>query len=104
MLPVKNRLPAAVLGQKFAAIASSKEFVLLFNKTDRNSLRAAVIINKRVAPKAVDRNRIRRVVTESLKDKLNLGGDLKILVKYNIANLKKDAVESKLADLLAKLT
>lgn len=103
MLPVKNRLPQTIIRERFDKRVSDSVFTLLFNKMARPSLQAAVIVTKRTAPRAVDRNRIRRLVTESLKDKLNLGGNLKILVKTNIANLKKDAVESKLTDLLKKL-
>lgn len=49
-----------------------------------------IVVSKKVAKRAVDRNRIKRIIKEALRGKTNEG--LKIIVRNNIANLKTQEV------------
>ncbi len=65
--------------------------------------RPRITIPKKVAKKAVERNRIKRIVREALKDlKLQQVG-LRIIVKNNIAGLKKDQVKKIISQILPKI-
>lgn len=64
-------------------------------------LKVAVTVSKKTASKAVDRNRIRRVITEALK-RLDIKGEIIVTVKKNISDLKFSDVQNKLANLLEK--
>lgn len=104
MLPSRNRLllkhnKRHVFEQKL----EDSVFTLLFKRREFGILLAAVTVSKKVAPKAVDRNRSKRLIAESLKDKLKIQGDLIIKVNKNIANFKKDEVASKLDALIKRL-
>lgn len=104
MLNSQNRLPLKhnkrhAFGQKI----EDSVFTLLFKSRSSGKLKAAITVSKKVAPKAVDRNRIKRLIAESLKDKLKIQGDLIIKVNKNLAGLKKDEVASKLDALIKRL-
>ena len=105
MLPAKNRLKLTFKVPFKGRRLTSEEFIAVANKK-KGVFKSAVVISKKVAAKAVDRNRIRRLVTESIRT--NLGdikfeGELIVIVKKNIANLKKHQVEQKVLELIAKL-
>lgn len=103
MLPSFNRLNLSHLkradlgGRK----VQSEEFVLISKAT--GIFKLAVTVSKKVAPRAVDRNRIKRIVTESLRNQSIYNGELIVIVKKNISNLKKDEVENKLIKLIKKI-
>lgn len=72
MLPLKNRLPKNEIDllkskgkRKF-----SKNFTLLYSINNKENSRFAIIISKKVSKKAVDRNRIKRIVREAVKLKI----------------------------------
>lgn len=77
------------------------EFTILYRNADK--FRSAIVIPKRVAKKAVDRNRIKRLVAESLKDR-NYNFEIVVKVKNNLSNLKKNDLETKLEKALGKLS
>ena len=81
---------------------SSQEFVIYPNpKTHGSDL--TVVISKKVAKRAVDRNRIKRIVKEALRG-YHIGKEkLTIVVKKNIADLKMPEVKVKLKKLLKNL-
>ncbi len=58
-----------------------------------------IVVSKKVAPKAVDRNRIKRLIKESLRS-MDLGKSLKIIVKKNVADAKMLQIKDELAALL----
>ncbi len=100
MLPAKNRLNLSK--NKFPKNGkrvrlTGEEFDIFFEKSD--DFKAAVIVTKQVAKKAVDRNRIRRIITEALRD-MDIKGELVIKVKKNIAGQKTNQVKEKLLALL----
>ncbi len=105
MLPAKNRLNLSfasnnqVLGKQKL---SSDEFRLIA-KVRPDVFKAAVVVSKKVAPKAVDRNRIKRLISEALRGQAIFKGELLVIVKKNIAPLKKDEVKDRLFKLFNKL-
>lgn len=103
MLPSKNRLNMSKkFNQAEGKKVLSEEFVLV-SYSRPNSFKLAVTVSKKVAPRAVDRNRIKRLVGESLRHQSIYNGELIIIVNKNIANLKKNQVEAKLIKLFKKL-
>lgn len=105
MLPAQNRLKIShEFKNRFSGTkrASSEEF-LLIAKRKQAGFKLAVIISKKVAPKAVDRNRAKRIVSEALRGQSVFFGELLVIVNKNIAGLKTEEVYKKLSPLLAKL-
>lgn len=78
-------------------MTSSLEDLLLKRSTNA---RATITITKKVAPKAVDRNRIKRIIKEALRSAKIEKGQLQIIVKRNIANLKSYQVQEKIEKFL----
>lgn len=68
--------------------------------------RIGVIVSKKVAPRAVDRNRIKRLVREAFRqDQWRLGSnDLVVMARRCPARAGWDAARGELAALLAQLT
>lgn len=65
--------------------------------------RPQIVISKKVSKKAVERNRTKRIIREALRD-LNLRKlNIRIIVKNNIAYLKKDQVRKIISQILPKL-
>ena len=107
MLPSKNRLSLSSAKAKLAngKRVTSNEFQII-GKKEKGIFKTATIVSKKVAPKAVDRNRIKRLISESVRaslGKIKFEGVLIIIAKQNIAKFKKAAVEEKLLKLIAKL-
>lgn len=66
--------------------------------------KVGVVISKKSVARAVDRNRIRRLVYESMRpNHSGIKGEIVIIVKNNISDLKKQEVQLRLQLLLAKL-
>lgn len=69
-------------------------------KRGRNGTKkSVVVVSKAVAKKAVERNRIRRITKEALRE-LGYQDGLVIIVKNNIASLKMPEVKKKLENVL----
>ncbi|OGD94343.1 ribonuclease P protein component [Candidatus Curtissbacteria bacterium RIFCSPHIGHO2_12_FULL_38_9b] len=106
MLPSKSRLKTSFFrseSKKYKKRVWGKNIVLSFEKGS-GQLKAGVVVSKKIAALATRRNRIKRMIYESLRgyqDKLN--GDLVIIVKEDLADLKKAEVEKILQPLLKKL-
>ena len=82
---------------------SGDEIVLIFKKGPK-IFKTAVIITKKIAPKAVDRNRIKRIISEALRERINQKeGGLTLIVKKNIAHFKKQEVSTIIERLISKL-
>lgn len=58
-----------------------------------------IIVSKKTAPRAVKRNRMRRMVREALRS-LNLKDNLKIVIKNDFSDAKMSDVKEKLIKLL----
>lgn len=73
----------------------SKDFILVLKRCV-DSIRPTIIITKKTAPKAVARNRIKRLIREVVNQEHKAKGQLKIIVKNDISSMK-------LADILKQL-
>ena len=108
MLPARKRAPRALFTKLRARGANAKklestEFEIFFEKGG-SPLKVGIAVGKRIARKAVSRNRIKRIVAESLRDESDkIGGELLIVVKKDISGLKTGQVKEKLIGMLQKL-
>ncbi|MDO8487155.1 MAG: ribonuclease P protein component [Candidatus Curtissbacteria bacterium] len=75
-----------------------EDFTLIIKK---GVPKTVIVISKKVAKLAVDRNRIRRLFKEALRS-LNFKGQTTVIVKKNIAQYKKEQVQKALEKLLTK--
>jgi len=106
MLPAKNRLGTGFFRKKKASKGKTLEGNDLKIKvlSSQGQFKLAVIVSKKVASKATDRNRIKRIITESLKEDLGkLQGEAVIIVKNNIASYKPEEVKKNLLGKFIKL-
>lgn len=101
MLPVEFRL------QKFSNLKTikriqSKNFEIVLKSG--NQFKLGVIVSKKVSKKAVDRNRIKRIIHEGVKDIIvNFGKPMIIIVKSNISDLKMSEVKQEIESCLNKV-
>jgi len=103
MLPSKNRLKLKRgHTRKFTAKVESTDFVIKIGG-NRDYFRAAVVVSKDTAKKAVDRNRIRRLLTTALKKLETKNLEMVVIVKKNIAGQKEAEVRKNLGSLLKKI-
>ena len=108
MLPARNRAPRALFTELRARSANAKklegaEFEIFFEKGGFPT-KVGIAVSKRIAKKAVARNRIKRIVAESLKEQLDqISGRLLIVVKKDISMLKTGHVKGKILGMLQKL-
>lgn len=105
MLPSKNRLKLSSFknnkiwqGQRL----TSAEIQLIVSPKV-NTFKVATVVSKKVAPKAVDRNRIKRLVSQAMGENQSLQAEVIVIIKKNISHLKKDQVKDKLTRMLQKL-
>lgn len=103
MLAQKNRL---ILSKRnpinLKKRTESGAFVLKFKKTE-GPFKAAIVVSKKVAKKAVDRNRIKRIITQALTQTIVPNLDLVIIVKENIASKKTQEIKLELEAALKKI-
>ena len=79
---------------------SNSDFVLTVQRQNTKTDGPTVVVSKKITKKAVQRNRIRRIVKEALRSIGFEESKLVIIVKKNIANLKTNQVKKELADLI----
>lgn len=101
MLPKKNRLNLSPKkgNRFFGEKVFGEDFNVIFKKS--NIFRAAIVVSKKVAPRAVDRNRIRRLFQEALRGK-TLEGEFIFFVKRNLKDLKEQEINEKIQRVIAK--
>ena len=108
MLPAINRAPRSLFTMLRARGANAKkfegaEFEIFFEKGGF-PVKVGIVVSKKTAQKAVLRNRIKRIVSESLKDEIDrIGGKLLIIVKKDISGLKTGQVKKKVLGMFQKL-
>jgi len=106
MLPAANRLklsPSRNFVKTKIHRISGNEIVLIFRKNP-GIFKVAVVVGKKVVPRAVDRNRIKRITTEALADWVGrIEGELVVIVQKNIAHFKKQEVGTIIERLIKKL-
>ena len=88
----------ATLGQK----VKSEDFNLIFKKADHN-FKTKIVISRKVASKAVDRNRIKRLFREVLRANKGENKELVIIVKRNLSSFKRQDIQSKMEEMFAKI-
>ena len=108
MLPARNRAPRALFTMLRAWGRNTKklegEELEIFFRKGSYPAKVGIVVSKRTAKKAVSRNRIKRIVSEAIKDGLaQFGGQLLIVVKSDISMLKTDDVKKKIFGVLQKL-
>lgn len=59
-----------------------------------------IVVSKKVAPRAVDRNRIKRLIKEAIRQIMTENYSLKIIVKKNVADAKMAEVANQLSALI----
>lgn len=100
-------LPASLRLQKLSNLKTKKRilgknFEIIIK--EGNEFKLGTVITKKVAKKAVDRNRIKRLIHEAIKEEVsNLPFPLVIIVKANFANWKTASVKSELLSKIKKL-
>lgn len=104
MLPKKSRLNLAKNHQTSAFLGKrirAEGFDVIYKELAY--LKAAVVVSKKIAPKAVDRNRIKRLISEALKDEKTFKGGLLFIAKVNFAQLKQYEVDLKIKNILKRI-
>lgn len=83
---------------------SSYAITLLNAPNSLEYARFGFIVSKKVSKKAVERNRVRRVIRESLRQRSDLAGyDWVILARYQAADCDNDKIRQDLDKCLARL-
>lgn len=83
----------------------SSYFVIKFIATDQDSRRFTVVVSTKVSKRAVERNRIKRVIRETLRQALPhfKPGDYVIIVKNSVANKPAEDIRTQLNKLLTNV-
>lgn len=100
MLPSYNRLNLT-RKEKHGFRVQDKDFILVQTKKT-GIFKAAVVVSKKIAKLAVDRNRIRRITTSALRLIEKPAGEWVIIVKENIKAKKSTNIKTQLKDLFNK--
>ncbi len=87
--------------KSFGKKVISDEFIVLAKQGEELNL--GVTVSKKVAMLAVDRNRIKRILFEVIKNQLIFKGDIIITVRKNLAVLKSSEIQTILEKQLKKL-
>ncbi len=105
MFPARNRLPSPEI--KFVLRSrnrvSAKEFQIIFDKNNLSVSRFAVIVSTKIDKHAVVRNRMKRLVRESIRHlipNIATGWDCVVMAKMNFEDQKQSGVEKILQVLL----
>lgn len=93
-------LQSKSLEQKVAKIWGG-DFTLVVKKGTLKT-KSTIVVSKKVAKLAVDRNRIKRLFKEALRSLNYQDQDLTIIVQKNIAGQKMDQVKGALKKLIEK--
>lgn len=85
------------------------EFLIRFLKNNLKVNRYTVIISKKILPKAVQRNQLRRKIFEILRlhdENLSTKADIAIIAKreLNLTNLKYNILEKKITSLYSSIS
>lgn len=97
LLSSKTAYPQKDKGRRYF----SSEFDLILKSSTEKAL-VTVSVSKKVASRAVDRNRIKRIIKEALRKIDSFENPVTFIVKKNIAGLKSYQIEEKLKNLLSK--
>jgi len=79
---------------------SNPDFIITTQKRFTKNADIIVVVSKKVAKKATERNRIKRIIKEAIRSLGYQKMGLNIIVKRNIADLKSSQVKSRLVNLV----
>ena len=108
MLPAKNRAPRSLfttlrVKDRNVKRLESGEFEVFFKK-DGPLAKVGIVVSKKIAKKAVLRNRMKRVISEAIRGELDqLDGQILIIVKSDVSGLKAAQVKEKILAIFQKL-
>lgn len=107
MLPKKNRLKGNLTFEevkKEGSMHQSRNFGLLVRKREDNQpTRFGFIVSTKISKKAVERNKIKRMLRDALRDKLDRirkGYDAILLARSGLLKVKKDMLEKEIGKTL----
>lgn len=105
MLPSPNRLPKEVIADimRYGARATCDELTLYY-KNNSTAPRFAFVVSTKIDKRATSRNRIRRILSESVRHMLTRIAPIDglITVRKNIATLSQTGAEAMVTSLLLK--
>ncbi len=105
MLPRANRLPKQDITEvtRYGSRVVGKDMVFLYKKTT-GAPRFSLVVSTKVDKRATGRNRMRRIVSESVRHMLPKMGacDGVFIVKKNIAGMSQSDVAPAVVELLTK--
>lgn len=78
---------------------SGEDFILIFRKGQVKT-KPIIAVSKGIVHKAVERNRIRRIISEAIRQLKIQEGELTVIVKKNIAAAKSTEVAAKISALI----
>lgn len=107
-LPAENRLVGSI---EFRSVFGhhlkyrDRNWIILFRGNDRLIARLGMAITKKNVRKAVQRNRLRRIIREAFRIRKDLltGLDIVVLVSYSINTLTRKEQATTLGNLFDKL-
>jgi len=111
MLPKENRLQSKfdfdVVKSKGKYFGFTDFGVLVLKRRDNSPTRVGFVVSKKISKLAVARNRIKRVLRESVRnnlDKLGTGVDMVFLVKKDFSDKKVGVVEKEVLKALSSIS
>ena len=109
MLPKENRLSNKIDFEKVKRMgnkASGKSLMILtLSRGDDKVSRFGIVVSKHVSKRAVDRNRVKRLLRESIMSvisKVSSGYDVVIIARQNIMSLDFSEVNNDLNNVFQK--
>jgi ribonuclease P protein component len=109
MLPKKHRLVKAcdfnIIKKKGRRYNANYYGLIVYERGDTNPSRFAFIVSKKISPKAVNRNKIKRFLRSLVSDlvkKVKPGYDVLFLSKKNIVKAEPSELKNKTRDLFDK--
>jgi ribonuclease P protein component len=105
MFPAPNRLPSSEIKTVLRSRnrVSGKELQIIFDKSNLLASRFAVIVSTKIDKRATARNRIKRLVRESVRHilpQIAPGWDCVVMARANFADQKQPGVEKTIQMLL----
>ena len=108
MLNKKNRISNRRLIQKLfdkGGLYKNAYFIFKFLPSTEDTSQFAIVVSKKVAPKAVHRNKLKRQISESIQEKLDqIKTNIVVLViaKQGLAEIEYQDINKGIADFINK--
>jgi len=99
LLAKKYRLPIQSVIGKNARVIKTPFFLFKIFPSRFSYSRFGIIISKKVAPRATQRNKLKRIIFSACNPKENPGKDFLMIVSPKIKNLTKEEIIKQLQEL-----